>query len=320
MFKHRKKDICQDGYPSDLDAAEDLQEQSFCHNGGPSCRPCCPPCCPGPAGPPGPQGERGPAGPQGEQGPQGLPGEQGPQGLPGERGPQGFPGERGPQGFPGEQGPQGFPGEQGPQGFPGEQGPQGFPGEQGPQGEQGPIAATIPFSLSNVWSSGATISTDAQGNPETVAFVGFGGDSSYSIQFQPGEWESGTITIREQNSYGSSFILPYDGTVRNIYALIATRSPLYLEEGISMRPFVCLAVSDGSSLEYTVLPETMTYMEPYVGGTELPKYSLRRGSVTGLDVNIPAGTLIAIIAGWIGMGSASEQSTQISVSGGLFIE
>ena len=208
-------------------------------------------------------------------------------------------------------------GKQGPQGPQGEPGPEGMPGPEGPQG---PAAATIPFSLSNVNSSGAQISADAQGNPETIAFAGFGGDSGYGLYLQPGEWASQTITITQSYAYPSSFIMPYDGILKNIYALAATRTSLYLEEGITMRPFVCLGVSDGSALVFRVLPETITYTQPYVGGTEIPKYSVRKGSLTDLNISLEAGTLVTIIVGWMGEGVTSEQSTQISVSGGLFIE
>ena len=224
-------------------------------------------------------------------------------------------GPPGPQGPQGEPGPQGAIGPQGPQGEPG---PQGVIGPRGPQGEpgpQGPTAATIPFSLSNVNSSGAYISTDAQGRPDMVNFAGFGGDSAYSITLQPGDWDARTITIGESNSYPSSFIMPYDGVLRNIYVMFATRTTLNLDAGITMRPFVCLAVLNSENLVYTVLPETLTYTEPYVGGAEIPKYTLRRG-----EVNLPAGTVVTIVLGWEGTGVTTEQQMQVSVSGGLFIK
>lgn len=234
--------------------------------------------------------------------------------------PQGPQGEPGPQGAIGPQGPQGEQGERGPRGYQGEPGPQGEAGPQGEPGPQGPTAATIPFSLSNVNSSGAYISTDAQGRPDMVNFAGFGGDSAYSITLQPGDWDARTITIGESNSYPSSFIMPYDGVLRNIYVMFATRTTLNLDAGITMRPFVCLAVLNSENLVYTVLPETLTYTEPYVGGAEIPKYTLRRGELTNLYVNLPAGTVVTIVLGWEGTGVTTEQQTQVSVSGGLFIE
>ena len=254
---------------------------------------------------------RGPQGPQGIQGEQGLQGEQGPQGI---QGPQGLQGDPGPIGPTGSTGPTGVTGTEG------TTGPTGATGETGPQGERGPIAATIPFSISNMYVSGAQISSDSQGNPQMINFAGFGGDYAYPVSLQAGEWASSTITIREQNSYPSSFIVPFDGTLKSIYVLFATRTSLYLDVGVTMRPFVCIAISNTDSLVFNILKDTITYTEPYVGGTDIPKYSVRRGSLTNLNIDLPAGTLVAIVAGWTGEGVTTEQSTQVSLSGGLFIE
>lgn len=207
-----------------------------------------------------------------------------------------------------------------PRGATGATGASGATGATGADGQRGPIAATIPFSLSNVNSSGAQISTDAQGNPQQVTFAGFGGDSGYGLYLQPGEWASGSITITESTAYPSSFIMPFDGTLRNIYALFANRQQLNLEEGVTMRPFVGIAVSNSNALVFNVLQNTIVYGEPYVGGSSIPKYSVRKGSLTGLDVSLPAGTLVTIVGGWQGESKGTEQSTQISFSGGLFIE
>lgn len=71
---------------------------------------------------------------------------------------------------------------------------------------------------------------------------------------------------------------------------------------------------------YTVLPETLTYTEPYVGGAEIPKYTLRRGELTEFIREPAGGTVVTIVLGWEGTGVTTEQQTQVSVSGGLFIE
>lgn len=280
-----------------------------------NCRPpqpdCCVPCCSGVPGPAGPQGEPGPAGPQGEPGPAGPQGEPGPAGI------QGEPGPAGPQGEPGPAGPQGGPGPAGIQGEPGPAGPQG---EQGPAGQQGPVAATIPFSYSNQNSSGVPLSTDSTGAPAQIAYAGFGGDNGYFSVFDPGEWASGVITISTSESYPSSFVMPYDGTVRNIYGVFANRQELYLEEGVIIRPFMCLAIGQTDRLAFTVLQNSIVYFPPYIGGAEIPKYTIRRASQTGLDILMPAGTLVTIIFGIIGAGTATDQYMTASISGGIYIE
>ena len=310
-----------------------------CNN---KCRPpqpeCCPPCCSGIPGPAGPQGEPGPAGPQGEpgpagiqgepgvSGPQGEPGPAGPQGEPGPAGVQGEPGVSGPQGEPGPAGPQGEPGPAGVQGEPGVSGPQGEPGPAGPQGEpgpagpQGPAAATIPFSYSNQNSSGVPLSTDDTGAPAQIAYAGFGGDGGYFSSLETGEWASGIITIRTNDSYPSSFVMPYDGTVRNIYGVFANRQELFLEEGVLIRPFMCLATGETDRLVFTVLQNSLVYFPPYVSGAQIPKYTVRRASQTGLDISLPAGTLVTIIFGILSAGTDTPQYITASISGGIYID
>ena len=306
----------------------------------------CPAPRPNPPGPRGPRGIQGPQGPQGPTGPAGasITGATGPQGPSGETGPSetiqirntttGEPGSNATvtdvSGAPdhvldfviprGATGPAGATGTAGATGPTGATGITGATGPTGAEGERGPIAATIPFSLSNVNSSGAQISTDAQGNPETIAFAGFGGDSGYGLHLQPGEWASGSVTITQSYAYPSSFIMPFDGTLRNIYALFANRSELNLDEGVTMRPFVCLGISNSNALVFNILQDTIVYTAPFVGGTSLPKYSVRRGSLLNLDIPLPAGTLVTVIGGWVGEGVTSEQSTQVSFSGGLYID
>ena len=272
---------------------------------------CCPPCCSDTPGPTGPQGEPGPAGAQGEPGPAG------PQGEPGPAGAQGEPGPAGAQGEPGAAGPQGEPGPAGAQGEPGAAGPQGEPG---PAGSPGPTAATIPFSYSNQNASGVPLSTDDTGAPAQIAYAGFGGDTGYFSVLDPGEWASGLITVNTSESYPSSFVMPYDGIVRNFYGVFANRQELSLNEGAFLRPFMCLATGQTDRLAFTVLQNSIVYFPPYTGGESIPKYSIRRTSQTGLNIPLPAGTLVTIIFGIIAAGTGTAQYMTASISGGIYIE
>ena len=293
--------------------------------------------CMNPMGPQGPTGPTGPTGATGAIGPQGPAGENGQNGLNGENGQNGAPGTTGATGDTGPTGPQGSGGIDGITPTIGENGnwyigdidtgkkAQGPAGSTGPQGERGPIAAIIPFSATNNGNnnSGIRIAADEHGDPETIFFVGFG-NAPYHLgsNLEPGEWAAGTIIVRENVDYPSSFIMPYDGTLQNIYVLFANRTSMRFDEGITMRPFVSLAVSDGRSLAFTILRDTITYTEPYVGGStgQISKYSLRRGSTTNLNIKIPTGSLVGIVVGWVGEGVTSEVSENFSVSGSLFIE
>lgn len=199
----------------------------------------------------------------------------------------------------------------------GPQGPQGCPGPIGPQG---PIAGTIPFSFSNRYESGAELATDSSGMPTQIAYAGFGEDTGYYMYLNADEWTSGAITIRESQPYPSSFVMPYDGTVRNIYGVFANRQSLSLEDGVTLRPFLCLAVGDTDSLVFHILQETLIYFPPYISGNEIPKYSTDRANRTGLNIALPAGTLVATIMGFTAEGATDEQYTTGSISGEIFIE
>lgn len=192
----------------------------------------------------------------------------------------------------------------------------------GPAGPAGTVAAPIPFSISSNSGSGVEISFNAMGEPEIINFAGFGPPGYAPIFLEPGEWSSGTIMIHEYQSYPTLFVLPYDAIIQNIYVTFANRSPLVADAGVIMRPFACIAVSNAANLTLTVLQETMTFTEPYVGGAAgqvFPKYSLRNGSLTNLNVALPAGTLTGIVTGWIGEGATEEQIAQFSISGGILL-
>lgn len=271
------------------------------------------------SGPVGPQGQPGPAGSQGEPGPVGPQGElgpAGPQGEPGPAGPQGEPGKIGPQGEPGIEGPQGKQGVAGPQGEQGAAGSQGEPGIVGPQGEPGIGGMNIPFSIGK---DGAYLSIDDQGNPQSVQFVGFGSSGSYPIMIQPGDWEAGRITIDPNMYVGNVFIMPYDGTIKNIYALFGNRYSATLEDGTVLQPFVCLATFDTDELIFTILQDSIVYTEPYIGEVDIPNYEIKKGSLTDLNIEIPEGTAMAIVIGVMGEGLTSGISIQFMVGGGIFI-
>ncbi len=233
-------------------------------------------------------------------------------GPPGPPGPQGAPGL---QGEPGERGPQGAPGLQG---EPGERGPQGAPGLQGEPGERGPAAATIPFSISG-YGGGRDFQTTADGDPYSVSFAGFG-DSAISVELTDGEWENKTISLIDDYYYGSSFIMPFDAVLKRIYVLFASQDEFQLADGVTLKPFVMIATCPGEELVYTILADTITYSEPYESGAMIARNSIRKGSLENLELEIPAGTLVAIVCGMQSEGTDQEQHLRAVLSGGLFFE
>ena len=275
---------------------------------------------PGPIGPRGIDGADGADGRDGDIGPTGPTGATGEAGATGPTGATGEVGATGPTGATGEAGATGPTGAAGEAGATGPTGATGVSGITGPTGPQGPIAGTIPFAFSNRYESGAELATDDAGTPTQIAYAGFGGDTGYYMYLNAGEWTSGTITIRESQSYPSSFVMPYDGTLKNIYGVFANRQSLTLDPGVTLTPFLCLAVGNSDSLVFQILQETMIRFPPYESGADIPKYSIRRANKTGLNIALPAGTMVAIIMGITAEGSTQEQYTTGSISGGIFIE
>ncbi len=146
----------------------------------------------------------------------------------------------------------------------------------------------------------------------------------------PGNWTSGEINflLAEGGSpnYAMSFVMPPDAIVRNIYIIFGSEQDNELAEGITMTPFACLAVATPNSIQnqinFVIIQNTITYTEPYVGdvtGT-IPKFSMRSGSLKNLNEPISAGTLVAIVIGWLGDNTTGVQSGAFSVFGGIYME
>lgn len=300
------------------------------------------PGCAGPRGvqgnpgPMGPQGDRGPVGPKGDPGARGPAGPMGDKGMPGERGVQGEQGPQGEQGVQGEtgpQGPQGYmgcPGPQGEQGPLGPAGPKGEKGDTGPQGAvgaRGPADVVIPFSIVGDSSgaetgSGVKLTADENGKPDRVVFAGFSNARNCeTIHFQSGEWESGMIGMKAFVSDPDLFVMPFNGMLRSIQVAFTAREFLILEAGDRIRPFACLAVCTGATLEFHILKDTLTYGDPFGSETEdvpISQYSIRRGSRFNLRTALPAGTLTAVLCGIVSKKQGFEFN--ITVNGGLYIE
>lgn len=213
-------------------------------------------------------------------------------------------------------------------------GPQGIAGPIGPTGPTGATGATgpagsgtgansfvIPYSIAE-YSGSLYLSTTAQGDPNTLGFSGYGGSSSSSIYLQSNDWQNKKITLNNENNYyyGCAFIMPNTATLKKIHALVATADETTIEAGVTLRPFVAIAVCNNDDLIYDILPETITYTEPLVGGTTIPRLSVRSGNNSNLDVSIAEGDLVAIIIGMTSEGSNQEQSLRLALSGSLYFE
>ena len=243
----------------------------------------------------------------------------------GETGPTG---PTGPQGNLGDTGPTGPTGPQGNPGDTGATGPTGAQGEQGDTGATGPIGlgvGYIPFSIAN--PNVQPINTDSEGNPQDIMFAGFSDNSAAFNSLSPGEWEARTISFTRGarfEYYGISFVMPQAGTVRSIYVTFASQGVGFIDAGATMYPFACLATATPNSIQnqiiYTILEDTITYTEPYLGtGNDIPTLVIRSGSKTNLDVEILEGTLVAIVVGWRGENVTAQQEGSFAIFGGIYM-
>lgn len=220
----------------------------------------------------------------------------------------------------GPMGPAGADGAVGPMGPAGADGMDGAVGPMGPAGADGSKSAVIPFSIAGV-SGGAYLSSTESGDPATLNFSGFGNSYSGYVTLTSGDWAAQRITFDDNNYYGCAFIMPYDGTLKSIHVLFSTsNNGGQIPAGVSLRPFAGIAVCDTDTLEYRILPETITYSEPYAGELILDGFLLRRGQLTGLSTKINEGALVAIIVGMESEGTDQQQSLNLSVSGSLYFD
>ena len=117
--------------------------------------------------------------------------------------------------------------------------------------------------------------------------------------------------------------MPRAGILQAISIVFANMggSGFYLPVGAVMRPFVCVGTmaANATDLAFSIITETMTYTEPYVGtGNQITKYTLRWGSLEGIHVPIAKGTAVAVILGWMGEGLTDPMYTNAAVSGSLY--
>ena len=174
----------------------------------------------------------------------------------------------------------------------------------------------IPFSIS---SPSVYLDTDALGDPYSIAFMGFEADSQYTALLE-GEWATGTFTVPQDEDIGPLFIMPYNSILRTVYVLFSTAWDVTFEAGAIIKPFVCLAVSSTEDYVFTILQNTMTFTDTYTGSTDYPAYTNRSGFLTNLNIAIPEGTLVAIVAGIMAENTMDGAANNFLVSGGLYLE
>ncbi|KQL56051.1 hypothetical protein AN965_15400 [Alkalicoccobacillus plakortidis] len=196
---------------------------------------------------------------------------------------------------------------------------------QGIQGPTGITGLTGPASSSNfavVFSSagGAGRGTvhplaNASGAPSRVNLISFGRTSN-DITVPDGT----SIPIPFGNdNYQFFFSFPQQVTLTGISATFNNWSAFTAAAGTDFRPFVALATSPQGTYNFSIDPAMQQI--PFIGytaGASNPNTTILTGSSTGLNVTIPANTLLAIVGGIINLNTGANAEIYIYMNGSFF--
>lgn len=220
-------------------------------------------------------------------GPQGIEGVQGEKGDTGSTGPQGLQGPRGIQGIRGEKG---DPGPQGATGPTGPTGPQGPKGDQGAPGPAGGSYTIIPFA-----SQRAPKVFVRNGQATRVALIGFGyigiselEDPDVSVTLHT----DGSFNLSERTNRQIAFSLPFDMTIESIYITVGNYGS-FSPVG-TVFPYVQLYQAEPNSNQFNPIANTDVVPATGLGPGSTAANTMLAASKTGLGINLPAGTRIAV--------------------------
>lgn len=181
-------------------------------------------------------------------------------------------------------------------------------------------SAIIPFCMS---SGNTTLSHDTTGAPVFVATLGFSGlhaDTNGGLSLNEGDWSAGTFSISELTPYPCSFVMPVNRILKKICVMFSSISEISLYDQGDLVPFVCLAISDSDDYTYKILKDSIVYTEPFKDHVNYPMHTSRRGVGMNLDVEIPEGALVTIIAGISSPSTTQYRFGLFTVSGSLYLE
>jgi len=270
----------------------------------------------------GAQGIQGVTGATGVTGAQGI---QGATGATGVAGAQGIQGVTGATGVTGAQGIQGVTGATGVTGAQGIQGVTGATGITGAQGNQGVTGVTGPSPLANYGVVFASVGgagrgtvhplTNASGAPSRVNLIGFGRTGN-DITVPDGS----SIPIpfgTDNNQFFFSF--PQAVTLTGISANFNNYNAFTAAAGTDFRPFVALATSPQGTYNFSINTATLQLSSTgYAPGVSNPNTTILTGQSTGLNVLIPANTLLAIVGGIQNLTTGASAEIYIYMSGSFF--
>ena len=117
------------------------------------------------------------------------------------------------------------------------------------------------------------------------------------------------------------FSLPYDATLTGISGVFNNWGAITINnQNTHIAPFVAIATPDPGTYNFTIIAESMVYPETsYTRGTHSSSTVLT-ATETGMEIEIKAGTPIAIVGGLVSLGTVHQAVQQyIYMSGSLMI-
>ncbi|GAF23823.1 hypothetical protein JCM19047_3668 [Bacillus sp. JCM 19047] len=121
------------------------------------------------------------------------------------------------------------------------------------------------------------------------------------------------------DNYQFFFSFPQQVTLTGISATFNNWSTFSAATGTDFRPFVALATSPQGTYNFTI--DTAMQQLPSIGytaGASNPNTTILTGSSTGLNVTIPANTLLAIVGGIVNLNTGANAEIYIYMNGSFF--
>ncbi|WP_222124494.1 hypothetical protein [Paenibacillus xylanexedens] len=256
-------------------------------------------------------GATGVTGATGETGATGVTGATGETGATGVTGATGETGAAGVTGATGEAGATGVTGATGETGAAGVTGATGEAGATGVTGVTGTGAGGIvPFAVA---PDTLLLAADSAGNPSNVMLTYYAGHSGTQYALTGNQFSFGA-----GNNQQYSFTMPYDATLNSIYATFSNWAA-FTPNG-NVYPFVVIATAAAGSNTFTLQSDSQVESDtPFTNGISQTENTLLSGSATNINLNISAGTRVAICCAYRTEGATAATSYYFFYSGAIHL-
>lgn len=203
---------------------------------------------------------------------------------------------------------------QGPRGATGPAGPQG---PEGPQGAEATAIAMIPFASQQA----PPVGTNNGGEAIDVALIGFGymqyssGDADVSL---PIDVNDKSFSISSEANRQVAFSLPFDMTLTSLYITVGNWAAFVLPPTDTLvYPYVQIYAAPAGSNTFFPIEGAVAKPEQGIDPSFAVASTMRAASVDGLNINLRAGTRIAICGMMEITGDNTARNYYLYYTGGI---